>query len=136
MSISLSQSCAISQEFDVSGGCTRSVFPAVDELLEDTDFQASLRYVTSKKNMEVYRSMVDFLFCEIFLQFKKECFRFYEEDGLPLRDTLTDKAKLQWFEEMLVRSLRLAHKVMSEKRDRRFRNWCFFRSEVLKLLAA
>ena len=132
----ISQCCRISQDLDVSGGCTQSVFPAVDNLLKETDFQLALEHVASKKNMDVYRSMVDFLFCEIFIKFKKGCFRFYDDKGPPLRKVVTDQAKLRWFEKMLIRSLNLAHQVMSERRDRRFKNWCFFRSQCLKLMAA
>ncbi|MEK7575102.1 MAG: hypothetical protein AAB511_02640 [Patescibacteria group bacterium] len=126
---------SLRQELQVSGGLTGSIFPKVDALLEQTDFQLALQHVASRKNMERYRSMVDFLFCEIFKQFQRQCFLYYYEDGPQLSKIVTDEARLRWFEEMLVRSLNLAHQEMSrEIPNPRFKKWCYFRAQAVKLM--
>jgi len=124
----------LTQTLDISGGCTASVFPQVDLALEDTDTQAALEFVASRKDMTRYRSFVDFLFAEIFVQFRRSCFKFYDDGGKQLKD-LVDAEKIAWFEGILLHALTVAKKAMAAEREARFRHWSQFRAEVLKAAA-
>jgi hypothetical protein len=107
---------------------TGSIFPQVDEALNETDYQKSLEFVASKKDMDRYRSMVDFLFAEIFIQHRAACFKFYEEDGLQLKDILTPEQTL-WYEKALLQGLFIAREIFQRKLAL---SWTRFRVEVLK----
>ena len=71
----------------LEGGLTKDIFIRTAEKLMNTDYQKALMFVGKRKNMDRYRSMVDFLFCEIFPNpWRYRCFRFYEEEGPRLKD--------------------------------------------------
>lgn len=119
-------------QLQVSGGATQSVFPKVDEWLnEDSDRQHALEYVARKKVMGRYHSMVDFLFCEIFIEFQWACFRFYDGKGPALKDSAEfDESKREQWERRLLAGLHLACEIYKEKRRK---SWTVFRTEVLEL---
>ncbi|MBI3306048.1 hypothetical protein HYZ82_02865 [Candidatus Nomurabacteria bacterium] len=87
--------------------------------------------------MNRYESMVDFVFCEIFVQFRKDCFKFYEGKGEPFRKLIesgvVSQADLEWCEIVLAHGLELARRAFVVKRDRRDYSWDVFRKEVLSL---
>lgn len=90
---------------------TQSVFPSVDELLEDSDYQKALEFIGHRKDMRRYRSVVDFLFAELIGgKWKASCFRFYEGNGPKLIDDsrVTPEMLSEW-EIGLVKSLGLAY---------------------------
>lgn len=100
--------------------CVESVFPAVDQLLEDIEYQKSLGYVAGRKDMNRYNSMVDFLFAELMGgKWKAACFRYYEGNGCKLIDDprVTPKMLADW-EEQLILALDIAHDDMNEERTR------------------
>ncbi len=75
--------------------------------------------------MQPYRDMVDFLFCELVLGWRKECLRFYEGEGPPLRKHPRATAKqIDKWDIFLATSLRVAHAAMDQ--DRRL-SWVQFR---------
>ena len=92
---------------------TASMFPAVDELLEITDVQKALKFVAGRKDMDRYRSMVDFLFAELVGgKWKAACFRFYEGEGPALKDDprVTIEMLAKW-EYQLVVALNIAEEM-------------------------
>jgi hypothetical protein len=118
--------------FEVTGGCTTSVFPHAEKfLLASGDHQNALRYVAARKKMEVYRSMIDFLFCEIYREYRSACFKYYAGEGPPLRESSSREQIREW-EEVLLHALKMALKVHGEKRRL---SWVAFRSEVIRLAA-
>lgn len=105
--------------------CADSVFSAVDRLLEDTEYQKALKYVSGRKDMNRYNSMVDFLFAELIGGiWKTACFRYYEGDGCKLKDDprVTPEMLAGW-EEQLVLALDVAQDDMKEERTR---SWADF----------
>lgn len=117
------------QRLDPTGGHTESIFPEVDELLQDSDYQEALEHLTThaaRKNMEVYRSMVDFLFCELHPQWRRHCRMYYAEKGPALREDLP-KQEREPYERRMLAALRLA---FNTKEVKRRRNWGWFRAEV------
>ena len=79
--------------------------------------------------MDNYRSMIDFLFCELFEQYRGKCFSFYLDDEKPMLKNILSHDQIKKYDYIMVQSLRLAHKIMSEKR---MESWCWFKSMVLK----
>ncbi len=56
-------------------------FPKAEELLQESMYQEALEEIGTKRTMERYRSMMDFLLCELKPSYRRECFRFYREKG-------------------------------------------------------
>ncbi len=135
--MSLSLQLRHSLSLELIGGAAASVFPLVDELLLEINYQEALQFVASRKSMNRYRSMVDFLLCEIFVQFRKDCFKFYEGKGNPFRHLIEDgvitEANREWCEKVLVYGLELARKACEANRTHRDYSWTKFSKEALAL---
>ena len=114
--------------------CAESVFPAVDQLLEDTEYQKALKYVAGRKDMDRYNSMVDFLFAELMGGiWKAACLRYYEGKGCKLIDDprATPEMLAEW-EKQIVMALDVAHDDMNEERTR---SWVDFHRRWQKRIA-
>ncbi len=119
----------VQRQLQSSGGATSSIFPEVDQMLNDTDCQEALRFIAKRKKMDRYNSMVDFLFCEIYVGYQYHCWRFYEGKGQLLKDmTTTTPEKIVAWEKVLVAALKRAMKALQ---DERHVTWTGFVSEVL-----
>src|SRR5215471_16035522 len=82
----MGQRLTLRHEMTLTGQMTRSLFKRTEILLRDSDYQKALQYVASKKKMERYRDVIDFLFCELVAGWKAHCMAFYADEGPPLRD--------------------------------------------------
>lgn len=120
-------SCSYRQSQSVAGGLTRSIFPRVEAWLEESDRQNALEWAAARKNMDRYQSMVDFLFCEIYQQFRARCVAFYEKDGPPLRELINEGQRTN-FERGLLSVLAVAYEAFAA--DRRV-SWGWVRDEGL-----
>lgn len=126
LSLSQSQSCSIRQSLDLSGGLTQTIFPVVEDWLNaTTDHQAALEWAASRKNMDRYHSVVDFLFCETFAHFRPLCIEFYEKNGKPLREIVSDD-QARRFQHVLMSVLAVAYEAFQA--DRRV-SWGWVRDE-------
>ncbi len=120
------------QSLDVTGGATLTIFRLTETwLFEDDDHQRGLEYVARRKNMEKYHSMMDFLFCEIFTKYRKDCFRYYEDKG-PLLKEMISQEQIERYDAILLEAVKIAYQAFCEERKV---TWGWFRSEVLKLAA-
>src|SRR5207302_180924 len=96
--------------------------------LEQTAFQQALEFVAARKNMGLYWTMMDFLFCEIFPHpWKSRCLRYYRDRGLQLAELLAGPEVVRC-DRVLVLALRMAGQRMRRRRDT---GWGAFRQEVL-----
>ncbi len=116
----------------LSGGLTQTVFPETEQLLEDLDYQAALAFVSTWKDMNRYHSMMDFLFCEIFIEYRAGCFAYYEEDGKPMLKDILSEEVLARYDHWLMAALKLAAEKLKAKR---ILSWTQYRVEVLRLAA-
>lgn len=131
MSMSLIQ-CHQMRQLQITGGASIGVFPLVEAWLNASlDHQEALQFVAARKNMDRYRSMVDFLFCEIFLDFQGPCFRYYDDKGPRLFEhrAYSDEAQAAW-EKRLLAGLHLAYEIF---KARRVQDWTQYRLQVLRL---
>lgn len=120
------------RQFMLTGGMTQSVFPEAETLLEDLDYQSALGFVSGRKDMNRYHSMMDFLFCEIFIEHRSRCFAYYEDSEKPqLKDVLGDP-ELARYDRWLMAALKLAKQKFEENR---VLSWTRYRVEVLRLAA-
>jgi len=125
----LSLSCSIRHSLDLTGGLTLSIFPRVDDWLNETsDHQNALEWAAARKQMDRYHSMVDFLFCETYQHFRARCFAFYEKDNEPLlKDTITEEQRNR-FEKGLLSVLAVAYESFCAERRV---SWGWVRDEGL-----
>jgi len=84
-----------------------SIFLKTEKKLDSSHIQDCLKYIARRKNMARYHSIVDFLFCELYTEYQKGCFRFYAGQGPPLRKILK-KNQIRFFDQQLVKALNFA----------------------------
>ena len=120
------------QEMNLAGGATSSVFPSVERWLDaDADRMRALEFVSSRKNMDRYQSVMDFLFCEIFFDQQRRCFNYYKGKGGQLKDFASRTEIAQWQRVLLI-AVKHAYRMYCEKR---VTSWTTFRAEVLRAAA-
>jgi len=83
--------------------------------------------------MDRYQCVIDFIFCEIWIQYRGACKKYYDDprEELMLKNQITVRQRTQ-FELIMLQALQVAHKAMCEKRRL---SWMKFRTEVLLLAA-
>lgn len=118
-------------ELTITGGATGSIFRVVDALLNHTEFQKALQFVASRKAMDRYMSMVDFLLCEVFTSHQPAAFAYYRDEGPQLR-FLINETQRTFLELHLVHALHLAHDAFCEQRRQ---SWESFRRLVVSRIA-
>ena len=132
LSCSLRTECELVQALHLVGGATHSIFPQAEALLiNNTEYQKALEFVGSMKDMSRYKSLMDFLFCELVPQYRKKCFLFYKGEG-PLLKEILDIKEVVYYGKLLLKALEIAQEMLSEKRKI---NWTKFRYTVLKAAA-
>lgn len=120
------------QSLALTGGATLTIFPLTETwLFEAGDHQCGLEHVGRRKNMERYRSVMDFLFCELFTKYQKDCFRYYEDKG-PLLKEMISEEQVARYDSILLQAVKIAYQAFCEERKV---TWGWFRTEVLKLAA-
>ena len=111
------------QELRISGGATRSIFHYTEMVLNsNTDIMNALKYVASRKKMDRYKSVMDFLFCEIFTSWIFHCRKFYNNDGPPLREVLSQD-QIESYDLMLMQALEVAYHLFQEDRCKSWRQF-------------
>lgn len=114
------------------GGATESIFPSAEDwILSEGDHYHALEFVARRKNMDRYISVMDFLFAEIFVEYRSACFRHYKDKGPPAREILAFE-QITKFDHILLGALQIAYKAFCEQRKM---TWISFRQEALKLAA-
>lgn len=116
LGIGLHLTQSVRLELDVTGGATETIFPVIDKMLTDsTEFQEALAFVAARKDMRRYRSMVDFLVCELVPFYQGGCFRYYDGKGPQLKKLINEetRVRLEW---RMQAALEIAKERMEEKR--------------------
>lgn len=132
LNLSVTMQCQVIQALQLCGGTTQSLFPAAEAwLMDSADHAEALKYVAGRKNINRYKSVMDFLFCELFTIFRTACFRYYRDAGPQLREMITPE-QVVFFNNALLKALELAY----EHHDQQRRiSWTQFRQEALKRAA-
>lgn len=133
MSIGPRMLLQVKQALAVNGGATESIFPQVEAWLFDgDDHMRALEFIASQKAMERYRSIIDFLFCELVPRYKKDCFKFYLGKGKQLKDTISVR-ELTYYNNVLLVALEIAFSLFTEQRKLK---WAQYRSIVWETISA
>ena len=79
--------CEMRQTMDtIEGGLTETIFPKTGKKLTDPEYMEAFKFIALRKNINKYKSIMDFLFCETFpIPWKYKCYLYYNNIGLPLR---------------------------------------------------
>lgn len=94
-----------------------SIFPHVDELLQQPEYQRSLLWVRRAPRDQLnYRSLQDYLFVQVFPKWRNACRRFYAGDGPPFRRILS-LDEIARIELKLIHAIDQAHAAMVEARQ-------------------
>jgi hypothetical protein len=93
-----------------------SIFPKVDEWLKSSEKQNALNYIGKTR----YHHTIDFLFCELFPEYKKGCFDFYKEKEPLLKEILSHK---ELYEDIMIFSLEKAYEQFCQKSKSSWKQW-------------
>ncbi len=121
MSLCLVQAPVLQQrQLLVFGGATETIFPHVEELLRETEYQKALKYVPGFRHAaRSYRSMIDCLFAQVMgRHWVRVVMRFYRGRGPKLLDIqgMTWKQISDW-ELSIIQALDQAHAAMRDARS-------------------
>jgi len=86
----------------ILGGATASIFPEIEALLLQGEYQDALLYFARRKNMDKYRSVMDFFFCELHPEWQRACQRFYDGQGQQLKELLLPSEFAMFNKRMLI----------------------------------
>jgi hypothetical protein len=130
--LAISMQLQIKQAMQLVGGLTNSIFPKAEAwLTSHTDHMEAVRFIAGRQDMNRYKSVMDFIFCEIFTTYRPACFRYYDDGGPMLKDIITTE-EFAYFSDILPKALELAYRIWNEKRRT---SWGTFRIEVFALAA-
>ncbi len=115
------------------GGATQSIFPEAEALFTgDDEYAEALHYFASRKKITHYRSLMDFVFCELHPEWQGACRRFYRDKGKPLETFLTQEQKTAFNEQMLL-TLKLA--LQNHYANERSKGWNWLVEQVKKVVS-
>lgn len=120
MQLSLSPSIRfeIRLELQVSNGITLTVFPMSENWLGDcSEHQWAVKRVAGRCKAENFRSLMDFLFANVFPDCYWLVMDFYADEGPPLREIL-NRTQCYMIDCVLLEALKLAYQDYCEDRER------------------
>ena len=118
LSLSPVQRCAIRLALQVPNSVTLTVFPMSENWLrESSDHQMAVTRVPSRSKAENFRSLMDYLFANVFVGTYWMVMDFYSDEAPPLREIIT-QAQCGMIDELLVEALKLAYADFCEDRVR------------------
>jgi hypothetical protein len=125
-SLGMEMKIALIQSLQTIGGATCSIFPQVENLLGDSDHQYAIEYVAFRKRAKRYKSVIDFLFCELYTEWRKSCYLFYKDKGPQLKEMIENEQIAQ-YEWRLLKAVEVAYKLHKEKRRA---SWNWYKQQV------
>jgi hypothetical protein len=118
MSLCLVQDYRLELDLEITGGLTGkdSVFPEVEAWLgEDGDRVHAFKRIQGRKSARGYRSMMDFLLCEVCPEERAGCHAFYRAKGPQLRFLRSEK-EIRLLESKLLVFLAIAYEAHCQAR--------------------
>ncbi len=114
------------RQVQVFEGLTQSVFPRTEKKLNRLEYQRALQYIACRKNVDRYWDVLDFLFCEIFTEFRPHCFKFYKDNG-PRLIYMVPAARIKAYDlvlsEIFLEFLLMCHEHKARLSWHDFREW-------------
>lgn len=103
----------------LTGGATDSILVAAERLLRRIEYQEALGEIVPKEVMTPYRSVMDMLVVETYVQLAEGCAAFYAGEGPPLREIATP-SEVAMYDRGLVKVLRAAKRALRKKMEDRW----------------
>lgn len=127
MQLQMNLACRHELELRAENEFLETIFPETELMLRDTEALAALKFVSTRKKADTYRSVMDFLFCEVAGQpWIYRCRRYYEGGGLALRFIL-DNNEIGAWDKRLCGALVVAKRLLAQERRV---SWVKFRFAV------
>jgi len=86
------------------------------------EYHDALLYFAGRKHINKYRSVMDFLFCELHTEWRRACHKYYSGQGEPLRDLISPQQWLIFNKRMLI-ALDVARTLYIQEP---YKYWSFF----------
>lgn len=87
-------------DLEIVGGMSETVFPKAEVMLEELEYQRAIAHLSRNCGYMNYQSFMDFILCEIFIEFKPYCRAYYKDEG-PCLSELVDRDVLDAYDEVL-----------------------------------
>lgn len=120
MNLSLTHSFSLDlklkQSWEWAGGLTKTIFPITKDKMNTTENLNAILYIGKRKQIGRYRSIMDFLFCEINPQYKKHCFKYYEDGEERLKDILEDY-EIVYHDAKLICAIKVAFNLYNSEKN-------------------
>lgn len=118
MSVIVNQRATIRQELRIEGGATTTVFPLSESWLRsDSDHQNASKAVRARHIGDRFRSLMDYLYANVFVGTYWSVMDYYADESPPLRDILTD-SQCDIVDRVLLEALRVAYSDFCAGRQR------------------
>jgi len=116
LTLELAPRIKLCQKLQLTGGVTESVLVRSESwLMADGDHQEAINWVGDGRSARKYRSVMDYLLCECFAHFKKDCFAFYRGEGRYLRE-IYNKRQIDMIDRALLQVIKKAYDVYCNRR--------------------
>ena len=110
-----------------------SVFPTLSDMLEQDKYQFAIRAVGLRKDWTRYRSLVDFMFVEMFPEWRTVCRKYYYDEGPSLADhPMVNKKLLVTWDWWLAECVAMAYDYATNKVHT---SWSKFRDDCIYKIA-
>lgn len=99
-------------------------------LRDDSHRMHALERLQDPYRADLYRDLIDYLFCEIFTWEQEACFAYYDDKGPPLRK-LYSKDQIEAYDLFMLNCLKVAYEIYLS--DLEF-SWAEYREQMLAIL--
>jgi hypothetical protein len=102
-------------------------------MLENDEYEKAVRVIAQKKNIDKYAAFIDFFHCELFPEWKSECFRYYEGKAVLFKNhPLSTEERINKLDAFLCKCLGVAKIIVD--RNPRIPSWGEFQWMCLNLV--
>jgi hypothetical protein len=122
----------VQQNYRMVGGATAGLFPAVEQQLANGSLgQKAMLSVLTYKDPSKYKSVIDFLLCEFFPEWRPSVRQAYEKKDVCLSRTLITPEEYLKIEGVLKKVVDVAYE-LKLSRSKHLLSWRRFREQVSK----
>jgi hypothetical protein len=95
------------QDLSLTGGASESIFPLVESYLKEDDHSKALLWA-AKRSSKGYRSIMDWLVCEVFSEERPKCRAYYKGQGPKLKEIISENCR-EFYERVLLNVVKVAY---------------------------
>ena len=112
-----------------------STFPLTEQKLRDNNnYEEAIKEISPYRLMSKYKTIIDFIFCEIFTDWKELCHKFYSGEGPCMTESVNVSPEIIESFDIILSDLVLeASLELYKNKDNKY-TWKTFKSSVHELL--